>query len=86
MFWLVSDFINLAVVGNVTTLYAIEENGDPNAGCDPTDSENTEVQYLIKWKGWSHIHNTWESEWSLKEQKVYGPKLELQNHFISSQN
>uniref|UniRef100_A0A069DYF2 Chromodomain-helicase-DNA-binding protein 1 n=1 Tax=Panstrongylus megistus TaxID=65343 RepID=A0A069DYF2_9HEMI len=62
------------VVGNLTTLYAIEENGDPNANCDPTDSANTEVQYLIKWKGWSHIHNTWESELSLKEQKVKGVK------------
>ncbi|KAK9497686.1 hypothetical protein O3M35_004364 [Rhynocoris fuscipes] len=62
------------VVGNQTTLYAIEENGDPNADCDPNDTANTEVQYLIKWKGWSHIHNTWESEWSLKEQKVKGVK------------
>lgn len=58
------------VVGNQTTIYAIEENGDPNEGCDPTDLENTEVQFLIKWKGWSHIHNTWESESSLKTQKV----------------
>lgn len=56
------------VTGNVTTIYAVEENGDPN----PTDLSNmeTEVQYLIKWKGWSHIHNTWESDESLKAQKV----------------
>ncbi|PSN43172.1 hypothetical protein C0J52_09898 [Blattella germanica] len=32
------------------------------------------MQYLIKWKGWSHIHNTWESEQSLKDQKVKGLK------------
>ncbi|VDP14337.1 unnamed protein product [Onchocerca flexuosa] len=25
-----------------------------------------ERQYLIKWLGWSHLHNTWESENSLK--------------------
>uniref|UniRef100_A0A146M4E0 Chromodomain-helicase-DNA-binding protein 1 n=1 Tax=Lygus hesperus TaxID=30085 RepID=A0A146M4E0_LYGHE len=62
------------VVGNQTTIYAVEENGDPNIDCDPSDKENTEVQYLIKWKGWSHIHNTWESEVSLKEQKVKGVK------------
>ncbi|CAK1540056.1 unnamed protein product [Leptosia nina] len=62
------------VTGNVTTVYYIEENGDPNHGCDPDDEEATEPQYLIKWKGWSHIHNTWESENSLNEQKVKGLK------------
>ncbi|KAF6216793.1 hypothetical protein GE061_001143 [Apolygus lucorum] len=62
------------VVGNQTTIYAVEENGDPNVDCDPSDKESTEVQYWIKWKGWSHIHNTWESEASLKEQKVKGVK------------
>ncbi|XP_018909064.2 chromodomain-helicase-DNA-binding protein 1 [Bemisia tabaci] len=62
------------VVGNQTTIYAIEENGDPNEGCDPDDLENTEVQYLIKWKGWSHIHNTWESDATLKDPKIKGYK------------
>ncbi|XP_055853266.1 chromodomain-helicase-DNA-binding protein 1 [Episyrphus balteatus] len=62
------------VTGNPTTIYAIEENGDPNEGCNEDDTENTEVQYYIKWKGWSYIHNTWESEASLREQKVKGMK------------
>ncbi|XP_014289519.1 chromodomain-helicase-DNA-binding protein 1 [Halyomorpha halys] len=62
------------VVGNQTTVYAVEENGDPNSNYESLDKDETEVQYLIKWKGWSHIHNTWESEQSLKEQKVKGVK------------
>ncbi|XP_066991707.2 chromodomain-helicase-DNA-binding protein 1 isoform X2 [Anabrus simplex] len=62
------------VTGNQTTVYAVEENGDPNKDFDPNDSESSELQYLIKWKGWSHIHNTWESEQSLKDQKVKGIK------------
>ncbi|CAH0562488.1 unnamed protein product [Brassicogethes aeneus] len=67
------------VTGNTTTCYHVEENGDPNEGCDPNDRENTEDQYLIKWKDWAHIHNTWESDQSLKEQKVKGLK-KLENY------
>lgn len=62
-------------VGGPTTFYAVDENGDPNEGCDTNDLQNTEIQYLIKWKGWSHIHNTWESEQSLKDNKVSCDKL-----------
>uniref|UniRef100_A0A1B0FRK9 Chromodomain-helicase-DNA-binding protein 1 n=1 Tax=Glossina morsitans morsitans TaxID=37546 RepID=A0A1B0FRK9_GLOMM len=61
--------------GNQTTIYAIEDSGvDPNDGIGEVDLQNTEVQYLIKWKGWSYIHNTWESEDTLREQKVKGMK------------
>lgn len=41
---------------------------------DEKDLESTEDQYLIKWKDWAHIHNTWESDISLREQKVKGMK------------
>ena len=52
----------------MTTVYAVEENGDPNP--QNLEGEETETQYLIKWKGWSYIHNTWESKDSLAAQKV----------------
>lgn len=67
-------FLLNSVTGNITTIYAIEENGDPNDGCDSDDVDGTEDQYLIKWKDWAHIHNTWESEASLREQRVKGMK------------
>ncbi|XP_069481172.1 chromodomain-helicase-DNA-binding protein 2 isoform X2 [Ambystoma mexicanum] len=60
-------------VGACTTQYAVEENGDPNVEFDPEKDEG-EPQYLIKWKGWSYIHSTWESEESLQQQKVKGLK------------
>ncbi|XP_055365570.1 chromodomain-helicase-DNA-binding protein 2 isoform X3 [Betta splendens] len=59
--------------GASTTVYAVEENGDPSEGFDPKSDEG-EIQYLIKWKGWSYIHNTWESVESLTQQKVKGLK------------
>ena len=72
------------VTGNETTVYAVEEKGDPNEGVDVTDTSSTEEQFLIKWKGWSHIHNTWESEESLQRQKAKGLK-KLEN-FIKREN
>uniref|UniRef100_A0A8C9XZ81 Chromodomain helicase DNA binding protein 2 n=1 Tax=Sander lucioperca TaxID=283035 RepID=A0A8C9XZ81_SANLU len=59
--------------GASTTGYAVQENGDPNEGFDPENDEG-ETHYLIKWKGWSYIHNTWESMDSLIQQKVKGLK------------
>uniref|UniRef100_A0A670JCK7 Chromodomain helicase DNA binding protein 1 n=1 Tax=Podarcis muralis TaxID=64176 RepID=A0A670JCK7_PODMU len=59
--------------GATTTIYAVEADGDPNAGFDKA-TEPGDVQYLIKWKGWSHIHNTWETEETLKQQNVRGMK------------
>ena len=25
------------------------------------------VEYLVKWKGWAHIHNSWDTEQYLKD-------------------
>ncbi|XP_029024995.1 chromodomain-helicase-DNA-binding protein 1 [Betta splendens] len=59
--------------GSPTTVYAVEADGDPNANFNP-NKEAGEVQYLIKWKNWAHIHNTWETEETLKLQNVKGMK------------
>ncbi|XP_052863952.1 chromodomain-helicase-DNA-binding protein 1 [Anopheles cruzii] len=69
--------------GALTTVYAIEEHGDPNLaaaeGGDHRSPGQMEEQYLIKWTGWSYLHSTWESEETLKEQKVKGMK-KLENY------
>lgn len=54
--------------GSKTAVYNVNESGDPNLGLKA--DEETEVQYLVKWKNWAYIHNTWESEASLREQNV----------------
>lgn len=59
--------------GNKTTIYAKAEGKELTNGT-PSKEDELEEQYLIKWKGWSYIHNTWESEQSLRDQKVKGIK------------
>lgn len=73
--------------GNKTTIYASEEaNGIIKSENDSKsqltlskNSNDTEEQYFIKWKEWSYIHCTWESEQTLREQKVKGIK-KLENY------
>lgn len=77
--------------GNKTTIYALEEAketstdiAEPNAtgkGANSrgSDGGGTEEQYLIKWKGWSYIHCTWESVQTLRDQNVKGIK-KLENY------
>lgn len=59
--------------GAITTVYAPDYE-ELRKRPDPLPGEPQEVQYLIKWKGWSHLHNTWETEKSLIEQNVKGIK------------
>lgn len=66
-------FFPLTATGSVTTVYAVEADGDPNANFN-YNKEAGEIQYLIKWKNWAHIHNTWETEETLKLQNVKGMK------------
>ena len=54
--------------GNSTMFWAVRDNGDPNT-CQEGQEEGLEEQYLIKWAGWSHINNTWESQSSLEAKK-----------------
>lgn len=60
-------------IGAITTVYAPEYEEMQKRG-EPFHGEPNEIQYLIKWKGWSHLHNTWETEKSLTDQNVKGMK------------
>ncbi|KAL3313840.1 transcriptional regulator [Cichlidogyrus casuarinus] len=67
--------------GNASTHYNSRIEGDPNAGFDNA-SEKGELQFLIKWKNWSHLHSTWETEATLRSPDRLVPvsglkKLEL---------
>ena len=44
--------------------WTVKINGDPN---ETLETEETEQQFLIKWKGWSHINNTWETDKTISE-------------------
>ena len=37
------------------------ENGDEEDDGEEDTDGGSEVQYLIKWLGYSHLHNTWET-------------------------
>ncbi|ESO01124.1 hypothetical protein HELRODRAFT_192382 [Helobdella robusta] len=64
----------VGATGSRTTVYNVEKEGDPNKGFIVGGDENGETQYLIKWKNWANVHNTWECEVGLREQKVNGIK------------
>ncbi|RIB11219.1 SNF2 family N-terminal domain-containing protein [Gigaspora rosea] len=51
------------------------EGRDPNEPEDP----RMNMEFLIKWKGWSHMHDTWETYENLKDLKLKGFK-KLENY------
>lgn len=55
----------VGATGVKTVIYSEERDLNPVG-----DDCEKEKQYLIKWKNWSHIHNTWESRQTLYEQKA----------------
>lgn len=59
----------VGATGEMTTVYNIEIHGDPNLDNDPSklESNQKELQFLIKWKSQSYLHNSWESEKTLQE-------------------
>uniref|UniRef100_A0AC35TH50 DNA helicase n=1 Tax=Rhabditophanes sp. KR3021 TaxID=114890 RepID=A0AC35TH50_9BILA len=61
----------VGATGSKTTCYHVEDKGDPNM---ENDSSKKEIQFLVKWAGRAHIHNTYESEHSLKAANVKGLK------------
>lgn len=73
MLYSIAFCFSLTATGSVTTVYAVEADGDPNANYN-SSKEAGETQYLIKWKNWAHIHNTWETEETLQLQNVKGMK------------
>lgn len=38
-----------------------DEEDDKEIDTSAEEAAGTEVQYLIKWLGYSHLHNTWET-------------------------
>ena len=55
-------------------MYAPEAKELSQASLPDPNTDPVELQFFIKWKNWAHIHNTWETEKSLTEQKVKGMK------------
>eukprot|EP00794_Sanderia_malayensis_P009568 gene9568-10557_t len=62
------------VTGAMTTMYAAEAAELASKGLPDPKTDATELQFYIKWNNWAHIHNTWESEKTLADQKVKGMK------------
>jgi len=52
--------------------------GEPDISKD-----ETELQFLVKWKNWSHLHSTWEAKEGLVAQNVKKMQ-EIERWFVST--
>lgn len=55
-------------------MYAVEAEEIKAKGQPDPEVDEIELHFLIKWKGWSNLHNTWESNETLVAQKCDGMK------------
>jgi chromodomain-helicase-DNA-binding protein 1 len=69
--------LSIDTLGVAPTEHKIEQVLDHRIG------DTGEVEYLIKWSGWSHVHNTWSTEAALSE---CGGERILQNYIKKSQH
>ena len=68
------ELFNSLETGAQTTMYSDEAQAIVDLGPPDLEKNETELQFLIKWKNWSHLHCTWETKEGLVVQKVKGLK------------
>lgn len=50
------------IIDTGKTSYSSLNQSDGSIECSNNQNQTgTEKQYLVKWTGWSHLHNTWET-------------------------
>ena len=63
--------------GAITKFWTVRAIGDPNTV--NLETSETEEQFLIKWRGRSHLNNTWESQSSLEAMEELRSSMKLKN-------
>lgn len=58
-------------VEQIDEIESVHDHREKRAG---HDDPNTEIEYLIKWKGYSHLHNTWQTRTSIVDGGFKGIK------------
>lgn len=71
---LTKNLLSIPETGAKTTIYSDEAEEILKRGEPDQNKDETQLQYLIKWKSWSHMHNTWETRDDIINQGVKGLK------------